>query len=117
MTATLPSFMLHILERAIGEHSRVIADENLYNKFDRHKISIEEGVLQDSLDLIQKDLDEGKKVLVVCNTVEQAQNVYKSLYIQESKLLLHGSFNAEDRNKKEVKLQNEEVRLLVGLRQ
>lgn len=50
-----------------------------------------------------------KKVLVVCNTVEQAQNVYKSLYIQESKLLLHGSFNAEDRNKKEVKLQNEEV--------
>lgn len=38
MTATLPSFMLHILERAIGEHSRVIADENLYNKFDRHKI-------------------------------------------------------------------------------
>ena len=114
MTATLPSFMLHILERAIGEHSRVIADENLYNKFDRHKISIEEGVLQDSLDLIQKDLDEGKKVLVVCNTVEQAQNVYKSLYIQESKLLLHGSFNAEDRNKKEVKLQNEEVRLLVG---
>lgn len=114
MTATLPSFMLHILERAIGKHNRIIADENLYNQFDRHKIRIEKGILHDSLDLIQRDIDEGKKVLVVCNTVEQAQNVYRNLYIQDSKLLLHGSFNAEDRNKKEIKLQNEEIRLLVG---
>lgn len=114
MTATLPSFMLHILEQAIGKHRRIIADEDLYSKFDRHRICIEKGKLQDSLDLIQKDIDEGKKVLVVCNTVEQAQYVYENLYIQDSKLLLHGSFNAEDRNKKEIRLQNEEIKLLVG---
>ncbi len=113
MTATLPSFMLEILRKAIGEHTRIVADENLYNTFDRHCISIESGRLEDSLDIIQKDLNEGKKVLVVCNTVEQAQHVYCNL-ISESKLLLHGSFNAEDRNNKEIILQKEEIRLLVG---
>lgn len=114
MTATLPSFMLHILEQAIGKHIRITADKDLYDEFDRHRICIEKGRLQDSLDLIQGDINEGKKVLVVCNTVEQAQNVYENLTTLDSKLLLHGSFNAEDRNKKELWLQNEEIRLLVG---
>lgn len=114
MTATLPSFMLHLLEQAIGRYSRITADDDLYNQFDRHRICLEEGKLQDSLDLIQKDIDGNKKVLVVCNTVEQAQYIYENLYTEGSKLLLHGSFNAEDRNEKEIRLQNEDIRLLVG---
>lgn len=113
MTATLPSFMLEILKKAIGNHTRIIADEKLYDTFDRHRIKLESGKLQDSLAMIQKDIDAGKKVLVVCNTVEQSQYVYQEL-VSDSKLLLHGSFNAEDRNKKEIKLQQEEIRLLIG---
>lgn len=114
MTATLPSFMLGILKQAIGKHCRITADDDLYYKFDRHRIHLEKGKLQDSLNLIQKDINENKKVLVVCNTVEQAQFVYENLHIAGSKLLLHGSFNAEDRNKKEIRLQNEDIKLLVG---
>lgn len=113
MTATLPSFMLEILKNAIGKHTRVVADEELYNAFDRHRVVIENGRLQDSLEVIQKELDAGRKVLVVCNTVEQAQHVYHEL-VSDSKLLLHGSFNAEDRNEKEERLQNENIKLLVG---
>lgn len=113
MTATLPSFMLEILTKVIGEHTRIVADGNLYDAFDRHRIIIENGRLQDSLEMIQKDIDTGKKVLVVCNTVEQAQHVYHEL-TSDCKMLLHGSFNAEDRNNKEIRLQNEDIKLLVG---
>lgn len=113
MTATLPTFMLEILQKAIGNHTKIVADEKLYNTFDRHRICMESGKLQDSLEIIQKDINAGKKVLVVCNTVEQSQYVYQQL-VSNNKLLLHGSFNAEDRNKKEMKLQNEEIPLLIG---
>ena len=74
---------------------------------------IESGKLYASLSVIQRELDLGSKVLVVCNTVEQAQNVYKNLFAK-SKLLIHGSFNAEDRSRKETRLQEEDIQLLVG---
>ena len=113
MTATLPSFMRMKLQNAIGGMSFIEADSNLYDSFDRHRLMIESGKLYASLSVIQRELDLGSKVLVVCNTVEQAQNVYKNLFAK-SKLLIHGSFNAEDRSRKETRLQEEDIQLLVG---
>ena len=113
MTATMPSFMLKILSTAIQADHLIRASESLYKQFDRHIIKLEPGKLSDSLDAIQSDIDNNKKVLVVCNTVEQAQHVYKSLS-SENKLLLHGSFNANDRFEKERLLGNKEISLLVG---
>lgn len=113
MTATLPSFMRIKLQEALGTSSLIQADASLYDAFDRHRLVIEPGKLVESVGRIQADLDAGMKVLVVCNTVEQAQTVYSCLYA-ESKLLLHGSFNAEDRSRKEVQLRDEAVQLLVG---
>lgn len=113
MTATLPSFMSSILSDRVKHYESIVADGALYEKFSRHRVFLEKGRIQDSLDKIQNDLDSGMSVLVVCNTVEQAQNVYLRLQ-SPSKLLIHGSFNAEDRAKKELKLQQERVGLLVG---
>ena len=113
MTATLPSFMRIKLQEALGTSSLIQADDSLYDAFDRHRLVVESGKLVESVGRIQTDLDAGMKVLVVCNTVEQAQAVYSSLYA-ESKLLIHGSFNAEDRSRKEVQLHDEAVQLLVG---
>ena len=115
MTATLPSFMLELLKEAIGEHLYITADESLYKSFDRHKVCLKEGSVidPDSLALIQKDVNEKKKVLVVCNTVEQSQDVYQKLK-SKNKLLIHGGFNSNDRNEKERNLQREEVQLLIG---
>lgn len=113
MTATLPSFMRIKLQEALGTSSLIQADNSLYEAFDRHRLAIEPGKLVESVERIQADLDAGMKVLVVCNTVEQAQAVYSCLYA-ESKLLLHGSFNAEDRSRKEVQLHDEAIQLLVG---
>ncbi len=113
MTATLPSFLKKELETAVGFHSDISAKDELYGKFTRHKVVLLDGLLADNLNLIQYDLTMGKKVLVVCNTVEQSQSVYDYLK-SNKKVLLHGSFNAFDRNKKEFDLKGPDIKLLVG---
>ncbi|MBO5026876.1 MAG: CRISPR-associated helicase Cas3' [Bacteroidaceae bacterium] len=114
MTATLPSFMLEILGKALGTYNHIVADKTLYSVFNRHRVKVENGLLLDSLSLIQEDIDAGKKVIVVCNTIAQSQLVYQCLSCSGEKLLLHGSFNARDRFLIEQKLQKEDVQLLIG---
>lgn len=113
MTATLPSFLRKELEKTLGEFTSIVADKKLYESFARHSVRLLKGQLLDSLEVIQKDIDNGKKVLVVCNTVERSQMVYKQLSCAD-KVLLHGSFNADDRFEKERDLQSEQTQLLVG---
>lgn len=113
MTATLPSFMRNEIEKAIGSFTSIVADKELYDSFTRHRIVLREGLINDSLLEIQKDIDAKKKVLVVCNTVEQSQAVYQLLE-SDHKLLLHGSFNADDRFKIETELFDDNIQLLVG---
>lgn len=113
MTATLPTFMKREIEKAIGSFTSITADEQLYNSFTRHRVILEDGLLSDSLSEIQEEINGGKKVLVVCNTVEQSQIVFQSLECN-NKLLIHGSFNADDRFEKEKRLMKEEIQLLVG---
>lgn len=113
MTATMPTHMLCRLKKTLKTSDVIVADERLYESFDRHKIILDKGMLIDSVDMIQEDVNQGKKVLVVLNTVEQAQKVYALLKC-EKKLLLHSAYNAIDRSVKELLLQNEDVQLLVG---
>ncbi len=113
MTATLPQYLKKELERAIGSYSEIEAKNELYENFTRHRVVLHDGLLVDYLNLIQKDLDNMKKVLVVCNSVEQSQIVYNSLN-SDKKILLHSNFNSLDRNKKEHDLKSESVHLLVG---
>lgn len=71
--------------------------------------SIEEVELEE----IQQRLEQGQKVLVVCNTVAMAQLAYQALKA-ERKVLLHGTFTERDRYRHERELQQEWVDLLVG---
>lgn len=113
MTATLPTFLKQEFAEAIGEFTEISADKELYQSFIRHRIKVAEGLLSNHIADIQKRLVNGDKVLVVCNTVKQAQNIYNSLEASR-KVLLHGAFNGVDRNTKEKELKSEEIRLLVG---
>lgn len=114
MTATLPTFLKKELQNALGVCTEVSAERQLYKQFIRHQVFVMDGLLRDSLELIQADLNKGKRVLVVCNTVAEAQYVYLNLMTFEEKVLLHGSFNATDRNEKEGVLLSDGVVLLVG---
>ncbi|MDR1895410.1 MAG: CRISPR-associated helicase Cas3' [Prevotellaceae bacterium] len=113
MTATLPRFLKTELQKAIGSYTEISAKDKLYQQFTRHRVILKDGLLSQNTSLIQTDLNRDKKVLVVCNTVEQAQKVYAELR-SENKVLLHGSFNAFDRNVNESKLKEDNVKLLVG---
>lgn len=113
MTATLPSFLKKEFADAIGNYTEISADEKLYQSFIRHRIKVADGLLSDHTADIQYRLDSGDKVLVVSNTVKQAQSIYNSLNASK-KVLLHSAFNGVDRNKKESGLKSDEVKLLVG---
>lgn len=113
MTATLPTFMKKEIARAIGSYQTITANNELYHDFVRHKVKLMPGHLVDSLSVIQEDIDDGKKVLVVCNTVDSAQQVYQQLDAT-NKVLLHGRLNSEDRFQKEALLAKNSVELLVG---
>ncbi len=121
MTATMPSFLKNELEKSIGVFNSISADENLYESFDRHCAIILNGLLKESLHEIANDLNEGKKVLVVCNTVVQAQEVFRELKgYASSSVLLHSAFTGEGRTLHEKRLKEGEdseqnpIKLLVG---
>lgn len=117
MTATMPKFLRKELEASIWQFDSVKANEELYRDFRRHRIVLKKGLLSDSLSEIRACLQEGKKVLVVCNTVKSAQTVFQSLkesVAEDKAVLLHGSFTGNDRAKKEKALLQEDVKLLVG---
>lgn len=113
MTATLPLFLRKELENALGSYTDIKADDKLCSAIKRHRVLLKKGLLYDSLEQIQKELDEGIKVLVVCNSVSESQRVYQELKCS-NKVLLHGRFNGEDRNNKEKALREDDPSLLVG---
>lgn len=124
MTATLPEFQRNEIRKVIGEFTEIRADDKLYERFTRHRIILQKGLLSENTELIKRDLADGKKVLVVCNTVAQAQKVFGELSSNNlhKSVLLHGAFNGADRNRQEQALlkgerstdESERVTLLVG---
>lgn len=76
MTATLPPFVKDEFEDMNVEFPEPYFSEKI-----RHKIKmIDKEINSDiSIELIKKFYEEGKKVLVICNTVSKAQEVYDEL--------------------------------------
>lgn len=121
MTATMPSFLRTELEDSIRKFTSISADKKLYKAFNRHRLILQNGLLSDNLNLIENDLKAGKKVLVVCNTILQSQEVFKKLKEHATKaVLLHSAFTGEDRTLHEKDLKKGEkdiknpIQLLVG---
>jgi len=118
MTATLPTFMFNELKNAIGVNKPIQANKELLKKFTRHKVRVKEGNIFDQISDIKKYFRLGKRIIVVCNTVKNAQNVYnriKNINIKEFKVtLLHSRFNSLDRNNKEKKAFDKRNQLLIG---
>ncbi|BAW29302.1 CRISPR-associated helicase, Cas3 family [Methanosarcina thermophila] len=113
MSATLPSFLKEMFKRELEITTEISFTEDELDKFTRHKVSVLNGNIFDNLDLIRKELADNKKVLVVCNTVARAQNVYRLLSEEVSNSrLIHGRFILRDREEIESKLKD--LSLLVG---
>jgi CRISPR-associated endonuclease/helicase Cas3 len=109
MSATMPRPVRERLARALPDAQSLQASESLYRAFARHRVHILEGNLLEEgvLDLVLRAFREGNLVLVACNTVGQAQAVYRALRgrvppaRRRDLHLLHGRFHGVDRQEKE----------------
>ena len=116
MTATMPQFLKQMIRDALGEFTPVeMAPEERDHKFTRHRVRLLDGNIHDAILKIEERLSQGDRVMVVCNTVNQAQEVFKTLRdaVKEDKAkLLHSRFILKDRQRIEKELKN--AHLLVG---
>lgn len=118
MSATFPGLIRQKLQAALNAPAEIWADEEVFTQFRRHRIHLLDGELTDEKNLqrICHDACNGKSVLVVCNVVARAQNVYALLRERLADqaidvILLHSRFTIRDRLHKE-----ELIRQAVGSR-
>ncbi len=106
-TATMPSVLYKKIIELLGVHVlEVKLSEEEMDQFDRHIVhklkSFDEGSR-----IIKEAIDNNEKILIVCNRVATAQNIFHILRAQYPNvdiLLLHSRFKRGDRNIKEKEL-------------
>src|SRR5579884_332257 len=114
MSATFPDFLQKRLQNALGT-SHIVTVEGSdpraarLLRTARHRLHLHACRLEDMMTQIVADALAGRKVLVVCNRVAQAQEIYRSLLACEALHgkrvdLLHSRFISKDRMEKEKRL-------------
>jgi CRISPR-associated endonuclease/helicase Cas3 len=109
MSATLPSVIQNRLKDTLGSAVLIQASKEVFQRFTRHQVNLLKGELlsEEGLVKIKGFYEQGKSVLVTCNTVSRAQEVYNRLAINvtgESLILAHSRFNGLDRLEKEQRI-------------
>ncbi len=113
MTATMPEFLKHKISEVLDEPRQVEMAAKERDKFTRHRVRLLDGNIHTAIPQIQERLGHRQRVLVVCNTVKQAQDVFNELQeAAENAKLLHSRFILKDRERIEKELENAD--LLVG---
>ncbi len=119
MTATLPTFLLNLLKKALGKVTLIKADEKLIESFTRHRLRLLKGTLNENASIIRQKIEQGQRVIVVCNTVQNAQEIFEKIkswdiVAPERMVLLHSRFNGFDRQEKENLAYDPNTLVLVG---
>ena len=113
MTATMPQFLKQMIKDALGQLTPVEMDAQERDRFTRHRVVLLDNSIHEAIPLIEERLMQGQQVMVVCNTVNQAQNVFQKLQsVTDNAKLLHSRFILRDRERIEQELENAD--LLVG---
>jgi len=109
MSASIPTCLQNLICKELGINKIIKASKEDYKV--RHKIHRFNKYILDDLDMIKKDLDDGKRVIVCVNSVGLSQKLYMLLEDYKPKLI-HGRFNTRDREKAEQNLESSN--LLIG---
>ena len=106
-TATMPSVLYQEIKKVLGEDVlEVHLSEQEMQQFNRHIIHKMES-FESAQDLLPEQVSKGKKILIVMNTIKEAQNIFEAIkeqYPDVPLLLLHSKFKRGDRNLKEKQL-------------
>ncbi|HQC19671.1 MAG TPA: CRISPR-associated helicase Cas3' [Smithella sp.] len=111
MTATLPDFIYTELQKRLGQENYQFIDR--YSGLDdltKHEITLHNTDIGNAIEDIGKTAMEGKRVLVIANTVKKAQSIYEKLKDTKNiKIkLLHSRFTLKDRADIENEMINKE---------
>jgi len=109
-SATLPESLLKLFLKLFPEGRFVEAEPQLWSRR-RHRLMLQEGaLLEEGFEQALAHAREGKKVLVVANTVPDAQAFYQRLKEVgwEPRELLHARFVLRDRQRKEARVSRPE---------
>lgn len=115
MTATLPEFVVEEINKRIGKENYTLI--NRYKKGNpKHYIQLRNGKIEDCTVEILNKAKEGKRILVILNTVTKAQKVFdkisekisrengnKDIYVK----LIHSKFTIKDRKEIEEEIMKE----------
>lgn len=109
-TATMPTVLYNELLSILGGIENVyevkLNDEALdqFNRHNIYKLKSDDDVFS----ILQKSIELEEKVLVVCNTIKKAQDLYKTIledFPDTPKMLIHSRFRRKDRFEREVALK------------
>nr|WP_233445246.1 CRISPR-associated helicase Cas3' [Campylobacter curvus] len=111
MSATLPTFIQKQLESELKV--KIIKPQiELLQNLKRHRISLIESKMEDKI--LEYINGKNLKILIVCNTVSKAQEIYNLLGCYDSKIMLHSRFNAADRVRIEDEILTKQPKILIG---
>jgi CRISPR-associated endonuclease/helicase Cas3 len=107
MTATLPPPICQALNNAIPGLTTVTASPATFARFERHRVHVLDGDLLSHTERILDDAAD-KSILIGCNTVKRALEVYAVLseplrerHPDVEIIVIHSRFTSRDRSKKE----------------
>lgn len=110
-TATMPTVLYDKILQLLGGKSEVyevMLPCEILKTFNRHIIhKVEQW--NDCIDIIQKAINEKQKVLIVCNQVKRAQQMFDYIcksFPTISRMLIHSRFKRGDRSQLETKLKD-----------
>jgi CRISPR-associated endonuclease/helicase Cas3 len=116
MSATFPDLIKGVLRQALGEYEEISADATLFKAFCRHRLHLRDGDMQqdEHTSFIAATARRGASVLVCCNTVRRAQEMFYQLRdhlgAQVTMVLLHSGLTGRDRLERE-----QQVGVMCGL--
>ena len=99
LSATLPKYIQNHLTNLHEEKITTIVDYE-HRDLSRHNIQFVEAAIDNSVDEIRQYYKEGKKVLIILNTVKEATRFYKN-FLDLNTILYHSRFIEKDRREKE----------------
>jgi len=102
MSATLPEFLEELLSEVLNPKLLTAPPEEA-DRFTRHRVNIIDGSMDEVEELLAEVQADGP-VLIACNTVSRAMEVYSRLNGDYNAMLLHSRFTYGDREEKERKL-------------
>lgn len=107
MSATLPEALKKRLYRAVGE-SVVKIHDPAFDDMQRTRIHLRDELIEAAIEPILQANKNGQKVLVICNTIGTAKELFKEIIgtvHPEGRMLFHSQFIGRDKQKKEYILE------------